>query len=59
MDRNKNKPSEEKISRNRNRSIEEKAKEFMTMSQWQNRFGKGRERNGSDGSSDRAGRLAH
>lgn len=32
---------------------------FETMSQIQNRYGHGRERNGSDGSSEDANRLNH
>ncbi|HTM92209.1 MAG TPA: hypothetical protein VL095_07320 [Flavisolibacter sp.] len=50
--RNKNtKPSKTKVSSSKKRN-EMKSHEYETMSQIQNRYGKGREHSGSDGTSN-------
>lgn len=57
--RNKNtKPSKAKVS-SKKKKDEMQSHEYETMSQIQNRYGNGREKNGSDGSRGTAGFSNH
>jgi hypothetical protein len=50
--RTRNKPAEKKKVASKKKGDRASAHEFETMSQIQNRYGKGREKSGSDGSSN-------